>query len=163
MERDKSLKIMNIVGAVLFGLTALLYLLIIIFPRGILNAFQMGTNINLNPQVTMFLLMRVIKPVIFVVIGVIGFRRKNMSFRWGIGTAVGTGILWVFPQAGLQLYFTRILAYMVDSEQFAFANVLDTAMNTFGFISSIGVLLIFGSAVAEAYAVKKLQKGQSDV
>lgn len=160
MERDKSLRIMNIVGAVLFGLTALLYLVIIIFPRGVVNAFLSGTDIKPDAIIIMSLLVRIIKPVIFAVIGIIGFRRKNMSFRWGIGTAVGTGILWVFPPAGLQLYFTSIFARMVEMEQFAYTNALDTAMNTFGFMSNIGILLIFGSAVAEAYAVKK---GQSDV
>ncbi len=157
MERDKSLRIMNIVGAVLFGLTALLYLLIIIFPKGALNAFLSGKDIKPDAITIIFLLMRVIKPIIFAVIGVIGFRRKNMSLRWGIGTAVGTGILWVFPPTMLQLYFTNIFVCMVDTEQFVYTNALDSAMNTFGFISSIGVLLIFGSAVVEAYAVKKLQ------
>lgn len=157
MERDKSLRIMNIAGAVLFGLTALTYLLIVIFPKGVLNAFISGTDINLDAGVIVFLLMKVIKPIIFAVIGIIGFRRKNMSFGWGTGTAVCIGILWMFPPAALNLYFTNILAHMVGSEQFAFANMLDSAMNAFGFMSSAGVLLLFGSAVAEAYAVKKLQ------
>lgn len=81
-----------------------------------------------------------------------------MSFGWGIGTAICTGILWIFPPATLQLYFTSILAYTTSMEQLAYSNALDSAMNAFGFISSVGVLLLFGSAVAEAYAVKKLQK-----
>lgn len=159
MERDKSLRIMNIVGAILFVSTAVLYLIIIFFPQGILNAFQFTSkDIEINVNVIMFMLMRIIKPIIFSVLGIIGFRRKNMSFGWGIGTAVGSGILWLFPPASVQLYFTRIFAYMVEAEQFAYANMIDGAMNYFGFISQIGVLLIFGSAIAEAYAVKKLQK-----
>lgn len=157
MERDKSLRIMNIIGAALFGLTALLYLLIIIFPRGVLNAFLSTTDIEIDTTVIVFMLMRIIKPVILAVIGIIGFRRKNMSFGWGIGTAVCTGILWIFPPVTLQLYFTRILAYTISNEQFAYANALDSAMNAFGFITSVGILLIFSSAVVEAYAVKKLQ------
>ncbi|MCM1132142.1 MAG: hypothetical protein NC340_01585 [Ruminococcus flavefaciens] len=157
MERDKSLRIMNVVGAVLFGLTALLYVLIIIFPRGVLNAFLATADIEIDTTVIVFMLIRVIKPVIFAVIGIIGFRRKNMSFGWGIGTAVSTGILWIFPSAGLQLYFASILSRIVSAQQFAIENALDSAMNALGFITSVGILLIFGSAVAEAYAVKKLQ------
>ncbi len=152
MERDKSLRIMNIVGAVLFGLTALLYLLIIIFPEGALNAFQIQPEyIEIDAMVIMLVLMKTIKPIIFAVLGVIGFIRKNMSFGWGIGTAVGIGILWLFPAAIVQRFFV----YIVELKQLAYADMLDSAI--FGYISSIGVLLIFGSAVAEAYAVKKLQ------
>lgn len=88
MERDKSLRIMNIIGAALFGLTALLYLLIIIFPRGVLNAFLSTTDIEIDTTVIVFMLMRIIKPVILAVIGIIGFRRKNMSFGWGIGLSL---------------------------------------------------------------------------
>lgn len=158
MERDKSLRIMNIVGAILFGLTAVLYLIIIFFPQGILNAFQFAPkDMEIDANVIMFMLMRIIKPIIFCVLGIIGFRRKNMSFGWGMGIAIVSGILWLFPPASVQLYFTNIFAHIAGTEQFAYANMIDSAMNYFGFISQIGILLIFGSAIAETYAVKKFQ------
>ncbi len=159
MERGRSLRIMNIVGAVLFGLTAVLYLIIIFFPNGILSAFRFApADMEIDTNVIMFMLLRTIKPIIFAVIGIIGFMRKNMSFGWGIGTAVGSSILWLFPTAGMQLYFTNIFAHLSGTEQFGYANMIDSAMNCFGSISQIGILLLFGSAVAEVYAVRKLQK-----
>ncbi len=160
MERDKSLCIMNIVGAVLFGLTALLYLAITAFPQGVLQLFMGQSDVELSTATIIQMLLGAVKPLIFTAVGVIGFTRKNMSLKWSMTTAVGSGILWLFPPAALKLYFTNIFARINDMEQLAYLNALNSAVAMFGFMSSIGILLIFGSAVAEAYAVKKLQKNE---
>lgn len=158
MERDKSLRIMNIVGAILFGLTVLLYLLITAFPQGVLQLFIRQSDIELSTATIIQMLLGAIKPLIFTAVGIIGFTRKNMSLKWSMTTAVGSGILWLFPPDALKLYFTNIFACINDMEQLMYLNAMDTTVAMFGFISQIGVLLIFGSAIAEAYAVKKLQK-----
>ncbi|MDE5765001.1 MAG: hypothetical protein K2N49_02200 [Ruminococcus sp.] len=157
MERNKSLRIMNITAAVLFGLTALLYIYISLFPNGIIKLFTGMSDVNLSKETVMYMLSGTIKPIAFTAIGISGFTRKNMSFRWGMITAVGSGILWLFPPAVVKMYITSVFARLSDIEQFSYINTLNSAVSVFGFMSSIGILLIFGSAVAEAYAVKILK------
>lgn len=157
MERDKSLKIMNITAATLFGLTVLLYLLVTAFPQGVLRLYMGQSDVELSTVTIIQMLLGAVKPLIFTAVGVIGFTRKNMSLKWSMATAVGSGILWLFPPAALKLYFTNIFARINDMEQLAYLNALNSSVVMFGFMSSIGILLIFASAVAEAYAMKKLQ------
>ena len=157
MERDKSLKIMNITAATLFGLTVLLYLLVTSFPQGVLRLYMGQSDVELSTVTIIQMLLGAVKPLIFTAVGVIGFTRKNMSLKWSMATAVGSGILWLFPPAALKLYFTNIFARINDMEQLAYLNALNSSVVMFGFMSSIGILLIFASAVAEAYAMKKLQ------
>lgn len=153
-ERDKSLRIMNITAAVLFGLTVMLYFYISVFPQGILQLFMGESDIELPKETVLYMLLNTIKPIAFTAIGIIGFRRKNMSFKWGMITAVGSGILWLFPPAIVKMYMSSVFARLFDVEQFAYISALNGAVSVFSFMSSIGILLIFGSAVAEAYAVK---------
>ncbi|MBO5163745.1 MAG: hypothetical protein J6B75_04790 [Ruminococcus sp.] len=155
MERDRALKIMNITAAVLFGLTVLLYLFVTAYPRGVMQLFMQKSDIELSTAAIVHMLLGAVKPLIFTAVGVIGFTRKNMSFKWSMATAVGSGILWLFPPAFLKMYFTSAFASMYGAEELAYISALNSSVAMFGFMSSIGILLIFGSAVAEAYAAKK--------
>ncbi len=155
MERDKFLRTMNIVGAILFGLTALMYLFVTAFPQGALKLFMGESDFKLSTATIVYMLLGAVKPLIFTVVGVIGFTSKNMSYKRSMATAIGSGILWLFPPAFLKLYFTNVFASITGAEQLAYLSALNNAVSIFGFMSSIGILLIFGSAVAEAYAVKK--------
>ena len=160
MERSKSLKIMNITATSLFALVILLYIAVILFPQGILRAFIGQTEIQISALANVYILMGAIKPLIFAVIGLTGFRRKDMSFKWGMATAVTTGILSIFPPAFLRMYFSNIIVRFTGMEQLAYIAyiAMGNAVAMFSFLSTIGILLIFGSAVAEVYAVKKLQE-----
>ncbi len=160
MERDKSLKVMNITAASLFGLTVLMYLFVTAFPEGIMKLFMRTSDFKLSTASVVHMLLGAVKPLIFTAVGVTGFIRKNMSFKYSMITAVGSGILWLFPPAFFKLYFTNVWLQMLGMEELAYLNALESAVAMFGFISSIGILLIFGSAVAEAYAVKSLQKNE---
>lgn len=153
-ERTKSLRTMNIIAAVLFGLIVLIYVYILSFPEEIAKLFMRTTDITLSKEAVLYLLTGIIKPMIFTAIGIIGFRRKNMSYKYSLITAVGSGILYLFPPAFIKLYITNIFVRFFSMEQWAYMNALNSAIAMFGFISTIGILLIFGSALAEAYAVK---------
>lgn len=156
MERDKSLKIMNVTAASLFGLTVLIYLFVTAFPQGVLNLFIGKTDVELSAALVARMLIGAVKPLIFAVIGVIGFTRKKISFKYGMITAVGSGILWLFPPSALKLYFMTIFYRVIGSaEEIAYLSALNNAVDMFGFLSSAGILLIFGSAVSEMFIAKK--------
>lgn len=75
-ERTKSLRTMNIIAAVLFGLIVLIYVYILSFPNGIVKLFMRTSDIKLSKEAVLYLLTGIIKPMIFTAIGIIGFRRK---------------------------------------------------------------------------------------
>ncbi|MDE6774856.1 MAG: hypothetical protein K2J37_00900 [Ruminococcus sp.] len=153
-ERDKSLRIMNITAAVLFGLTALLYIYVSLFPNEIIKLFTGMSDVNVSKETMLYMIFSTIKPAAFTAIGITGFTRKSMSFKSGLITAVGSGILWLFPPAIVKTYIVSVFARLSGIEQFSYLNTLNSAVSIFSFMSSIGILLIFGSAVAETYAVK---------
>lgn len=159
MQKDKALKIMAVISAVLSGISVLLGCIAVIFPQSCGGLFFGDVNFeNWSIGSAMpFMLIEALFPLLLMVLAVFSAVSGTMTCQKGIISAVLTVSYQIIKTlAGFWIWRNSLILCVTKGEEtVAVLNVVNSALSMINYLNFFALLLLISTASIEIYASKK--------
>lgn len=162
MQKDKALKIMAVISAVLSGISVFLGCIAVIFPQSLgglffgdlrLESWSLGSAMP-------FMLIEALFPLLLMALAVFSAVSGTMTYKKGIVSAVLTVSYQIVKTlAGFWIWRSSlILCVSKGEETVAVLNAVNSALSMINYLNFFALLLLISMASIEIYASKKGEK-----
>lgn len=161
MQKDKALKIMAVISAVLSGISVFLGCIAVIFPQSSglflgdlrLESWSLGSAMP-------FMLIEALFPLLLMALAVFSAVSGTMTYKKGIVSTVLTiSYQIVKTLAGFWIWRSSlILCVSKGEETVAVLNAVNSALSMINYLNFFALLLLISTASVEIYASKKGEK-----
>lgn len=159
MQKDKALKIMAVISAILSGCSVFLGCIVVIFPQSCGELFFRGAvleNRSIGSAMS-FMLIEALFPLLLTVLAVFSAVSGTMTYTKGIVSAVLTVLYSIVRTlAGVWIWRTSLtLCVREGQETVSLLNVVSSALSMINYLNFFALLLLISTASVEIYASKK--------
>ena len=160
MKKEKALKIMAVISAVLSGSSVLLGCIVVIFPqscRGLFFGDFTFEDWSLGSAM-LFMLIEALFPLLLTALAVFGAVSGTMTFKKGIISAVLTVsyniIKWLISHR-MGTTSLQLCVHDGGTEMVALLSAVNSALSVIHYLNFLAVLLLISTASIEIYASVK--------
>lgn len=159
MQKDKALKSMAVISAVLSGISVLLGCIAVIFPQSCRGLFFGGAyleNWSIGPAMP-FMLIEALFPLLLMALAVFNAVSGTMTYIKGIISAVLT-VLYSIIRTLAYVWIWKLslnLCVYEGQETISVLNVVNSALSMINYLNFFALLLLISTASIEIYASKK--------
>lgn len=159
MQKDKALKSMAVISAVLSGISVLLGCIAVIFPQSCGGLFFGGVtfeNWSIGSAMP-FMLIEALFPLLLTALAVFSAVSGTMTCQKGVISAVLT-VLYSITRTLAYFWIWKIslkLCQIEGIEQISLLNVVNSALSMINYLNFFAFLLLISTASIEIYASKK--------
>ncbi len=158
MQKDKALKSMAVISAVLSGISVLLGCIAVIFPQSCglffgdfrLESWSLGSAMP-------FMLIEALFPLLLMALAVFSAISGTMTYKKGIVSAVLTVSYQIVKTlAGFEIWKISVkLCHLAGTDRIVLLNSVNSALTVINYLNFFAVLLLVSTASIEIYASKK--------
>ena len=158
MQKDKALKSMAVISAVLSGISVLLGCIAVIFPQSCglffgdlrLESWSLGSAMP-------FMLIEALFPLLLMTLAVFSAVSGTMTYKKGIvSTVLTVSYQIVKTLAGFEIW--KISVKLCHTNRIALLGSVNSALTVINYLNFFAVLLLISMASIEIYASKKGEK-----
>lgn len=159
MQKDKALKSMAVISAVLSGISVLLGCIAVIFPQSfggmffgdlLLESWSLGSAMP-------FMLIEALFPLLLMALAVFSAVSGTMTYKKGIVSAVLTVLYNIVKTlAGFEIWKISVkLCHLAGTNRIVLLNSVNSALTVINYLNFFAVLLLISMASIEIYTSKK--------
>lgn len=161
MQKDKALKIMAVISAILSGGSVLLGCIVVVFPQscgGLFGDLRFD-NYSIGSAMS-FMLIEALFPILLTVLAVFSAVSGTMTCTKGIVSAVLTVLYSIVRTlAGVWIWRNSLtLCVQEGQEAVSLLNVVNSALSIINYLNFFAMLLLISIASIEIYASVKADK-----
>lgn len=159
MKKDKPLKIIAVIAAILSGISVLLGCAAVIFPQlcGLVLSDLNFESWSIGPAVP-YMLIEALFPLLLMTLAIFSAVSGTMTFKKGVMSAVlivSYNIVKWLINYKMWASSLQLCVREGGSEMAASLNIVNSALTIIGYLNFFAVLLLISAASVEIYASKK--------
>ncbi|MDE7365060.1 MAG: hypothetical protein K2N27_09320 [Ruminococcus sp.] len=162
MQKDKALKIIAVISAVLSGISVLLGCMVVIFPQSCGGLFYGGVSFaNWSIGSAMpFMMIEALFPLLLMALAVFNAVSGTMTCTKGIVSAVLTVLYSIVKTlAGFWIWKRSLNVCVYEGQEIvSLLNVVNSALSMINYLNFFALLLLISVASIEIYASVKADK-----
>ncbi len=155
IQKEKTLSVMTWASAGILLLVFAIHLLGIFFPQTVLKMYGAPSTMTVEPVIKVILAVEQLKYVLIAALAVLSGLRKDFSFAWGVGTAIGTAVVCILPGRLGSMWITSFIARIGGAETLSAYSSMNVFTSSFSLFTTLAVWLLVGCTAIEIYAAKK--------
>lgn len=155
LKKDKALSVMTFASAGILLLVFAIHLLGILFPQTVLKMYGAFSTMTVEPFIKVILTVEQLKYLLIVALAVLSGLRKEFSFAWGMGTAIGTAVVYNLPGRLGGTWITSFIARIGGTETLGTYGAIHSFTGSFSLFTTLAVWLLVGCTAIEIYAAQK--------
>lgn len=156
MKKEKTLSVMTWATAGILLLVFAIHLLGILFPQTVLKMYNApSTMMTVEPLIKVLLIVEQLKYLLIAALAVLSGLRKEFSFAWGVGTAIGTAVVYNLPGRLGSRWIISLIARIGGAETLSSYSTMNVFTSSFSLFTTLAVWLLVSCTAIEIYAAQK--------